>query len=1071
MPDHARRRRLRKRRGPDAATIESSAYRAIIERTPDTIFRYRFLPTPAFEYIGPQIADRFGITQAELYADPNFAWDRALAGDRGALAMLGEPQPDGIVRVRCRFRGDDGTAIHTELSAVQELDPEGRVAVLYGLIRDITAAVLTDASLRDMSELFSGMFANSPLGLALVDHTGRIESANPALARMTGRDTAAIRGLRPTTLVQSRDELDSRDCLEGRAPACRARLRRNDDETIWVEITTRAHTPPTTATATERSEGRYFLQFEDITRKRAAEARQQDQARILEMLARGRPYADTMRALASTAEGLLEGAHCAVLWTEGEGPGRHVAAPSLPADVVLRLESKHLRLAWLASEEPYPGITDIASSPAWDHAAPSLLAGGYTTAWTVPVTVEMGSTPDGLVVMFLSADRKPDESETEILDFVASITAIAVERMRTEELLSHQSTHDPLTGLPNRTLLEDRLEVALSRMSRGEGQVALLFLDIDRFKTVNDSLGHRAGDTLLTQVAHRLLDVVASTDTVARFGGDEFVVVSETTGGVHQTVTLAERLSGQFAAPFHVGGRQVHLAASIGIAIGESPDEGAHRLLRDADTALFRAKEQGGGRSEVFDERLRSEVLERLEIEHLLRGITGRDELRVRYQPVVDLAHGCVTGFEALVRWEHPLRGEVPPDRFIPAAEETGLIVDIGETVLREACGRLAEWTANRPDTADMTISVNLSPVQFSQPDLPGRVEAVLEEVGLEPHRLCLEITESAIMRDEGRAIRNMQELAATGVRFALDDFGTGYSSLGYLARLPVDIIKLDRSFVAHMDHADNEVTVVLAVIAIAEQLGLEVVAEGVETREQAKILRTLGCGVAQGYFFDRPLATKEAEDVLGRRYEIPDAGPPQKEKRNTVTRLLDDWARTLDLTSQVELDSTVRSDEQHLERVAELTHDIVYRLDLTQGPRLSYVSPNIVDLLGVSADEMMRQPSVWHDLVVEEDRPGLPGAVIPASGDAGRRDLLRCRHADGHLVWVEASYMVIRDADGRPLTIEGIVRDMTVLVRARRLLTEALDLLELQKVDPPLASRMRSLLVELTRGPVGSGS
>ena len=418
-----------------------------------------------------------------------------------------------------------------------------------------------------------------------------------------------------------------------------------------------------------------------------------------------------------------------------------------------------------------------------------------------------------------------------------------------QEALAHQALHDALTGLPNRTLLRDRLEHALQRARRDGSQIALLFLDVDRFKLVNDSLGHAAGDELLIQMAGRLDDALRPADTVARFGGDELAVLCEDIQREQDGIAMAERIMSSMSRPFVLSGREVFVTASVGVAVS-GPADSAESLLRDADVAMYRAKERGRGRYELFDMAMRQRSVERMQTENELRRALSRDELRLHYQPVVSLKDRTVVGAEALIRWQHPERGLLAPGAFIPVAEESSLILDLGEWVLVEACRQLAAWDEALP--GEFTLAVNVSARQFSDSCLVDIVRSALEGAGADPGRLSLELTESVLMRQDG-AHDALLALKDLGVRVVLDDFGTGYSSLSYLSRFPLDGLKVDRSFVAKMTQGSPEHAIIAAVGTMAESMHIEVVAEGIETETQLGALTRLGYQLGQGFLFAKP--------------------------------------------------------------------------------------------------------------------------------------------------------------------------------------------------------------------------
>lgn len=432
-----------------------------------------------------------------------------------------------------------------------------------------------------------------------------------------------------------------------------------------------------------------------------------------------------------------------------------------------------------------------------------------------------------------------------------------------EEQLEHQATHDQLTGLPNRVLLFDRLEQSLARQRRQGLWTAVLFLDIDRFKYINDSLGHDAGDRLLSEAAVRIGDAVRISDTVSRFGGDEFVVLCEDVDDLSDLVTLARRIGDAMTRPFPLEREGIVVTTSIGIAVaaGDSRDL-AVDLIRKADLAMYRAKAAGGDRYAMFDDEMQAWADERLDTENALRRALDRHELRIHYQPIVDLSNGRITALEALVRWERPGVGLVAPDAFIPVAEDVGLIAPIGAWVLGEACNAAARWN-RRLGGAPVTISVNVSARQLLQGDFPATVRHALEESHLAPQQLTLEITESVLLDDAPKATRLLERFKAMGTGLSLDDFGTGHSSLLYLRTFPIDILKIDQSFVNDLGRTAVSETIVGGVVSLARGLGMRVVAEGVERPEHVEALLAMGCECAQGFYFAEPAPAEVIDRLL----------------------------------------------------------------------------------------------------------------------------------------------------------------------------------------------------------------
>jgi diguanylate cyclase (GGDEF)-like protein/PAS domain S-box-containing protein len=455
-----------------------------------------------------------------------------------------------------------------------------------------------------------------------------------------------------------------------------------------------------------------------------------------------------------------------------------------------------------------------------------------------------------------------DEEEVPIR--IDGIIEDITERKRTEAQLIHDALHDTLTGLPNRTLFMERVEAALKQAKRRKDYLfAVLFIDLDRFKIINDSLGHGIGDRLLVAIARILEGCLRETDTVARLGGDEFTILLEGLADISDATIIADRIQQKLLAPLHLDGHSVFTSASIGLVLSSPNYEKGADLLRDADIAMYRAKEQGKAQYTLFDKEMYTQTLNLLRLENDLRLALERQEFFLHYQPIVSLKTGKITGFEALLRWQHPQRELVSPSEFIPLAEDTGLIIPIGEWVLCEACRQLSLWSSKFPQSSSFTVSVNLASKQIKEQNLLEKIDWILAQTGLDGSKLRLEITESMLIENTEKTLDLLAKLRERKIHLSIDDFGQGYSSLSYLPRFPIDFLKIDRAFISKMTSDPENLEIVRTIISLAHTLGIEVIAEGVETDEQTNKLKTLNCEFAQGYFFSKPLDSLTVELIL----------------------------------------------------------------------------------------------------------------------------------------------------------------------------------------------------------------
>jgi diguanylate cyclase (GGDEF)-like protein len=578
------------------------------------------------------------------------------------------------------------------------------------------------------------------------------------------------------------------------------------------------------------------------------------------------------------------------LWLVNQVEGQeHFESTSIWHDEVgsddagpVRALRAYTEAAAFAAGAGLPGAVVRSGAPVWIDTAvadaveiprlPPIVDAGFASLFAFPVMI---ASEVVAVLEFFSRERvAPEESLLRLLAQIGTQLGRVIERRRAQDKLVHDALHDPLTQLGNRKLFLDRLSHLLQRARRAaDNHFAVLFVDLDRFKSINDGLGHQSGDQLIIATAQRLSHCLRQTDLVARdrafsrehlvarLGGDEFVILLDQVASAESAIVVAERIMGVLAEPFEVADQRVFVTASVGIALSASGYADVEDILRDADIAMYHAKQTGRARWVMFDQTMQLAAVRRLQLEADLRDALAQQQFFLHFQPIVAPRDGRVRGFEALLRWQHPVHGIVSPGEFIPVVEETGLIEPIGAWVLGEACRQLRDW--QRDFDPNLSMSVNVSAVQFTGGELVDVVTRALAETGIAPASLKLELTESAVMADAEHALAVFAQLKALGVLVSLDDFGTGYSSLSYLRRLPIDTLKIDRSFVSKMDCFDDKRQIVEVVLMLARALGLDVVAEGVETEAELALLRDMGSDLVQGYYYYRPLAPEDASRAL----------------------------------------------------------------------------------------------------------------------------------------------------------------------------------------------------------------
>jgi diguanylate cyclase (GGDEF)-like protein len=595
----------------------------------------------------------------------------------------------------------------------------------------------------------------------------------------------------------------------------------------------------------------------------------QERQRLLEQLSNLQrcishrtPITEVFDAIVAGASELVTGETCALWLVDPNDPSELVMTAALDLDGVemLRPGTRVPAAMGAAGRAMLEGaVVEIADYQENRARVPELAAAGVASALAAPLH-EHGSVIGSIVVSSRTRIPAYGDVEREMLTLFAEQASVALAAARTANTM-RQAFNDSLTGLPNRALLLDRMELTLARAERDGRDVTVLFLDLDGFKPINDSLGHLAGDRLLIEVARRLKDCLRRAETAARLGGDEFAILLADLDDPVRATEVAARVIAALERPFTLLGREVFVSASIGIASGrEAPED----LLRNADVAMYRAKRDGGDRYCVFEPTMHAAVVDRLELEADLRRAVERDELVLHFQPIVDLETGRLEGAEALLRWNHPTRGLVAPLDFVPLAEETGLIVSLDRWVISEACRHAARWAERFGHAAPEWVSANLSGRHLLDGSFEEHVVRSLREAALEPRRLTLEITETVLVQDVALAVERLERLKALGVRLAIDDFGTGYSSLRYVGRFPADFLKIAKPFVDGVHDDEKDAALVRTIVTLGRSLGMQPIAEGVERPQQLERLRELGSAYGQGYLFARPLPAESLERLLG---------------------------------------------------------------------------------------------------------------------------------------------------------------------------------------------------------------
>lgn len=858
--------------------VHHDAQRAALERV---MAIAEFTPEGVLKHANPNYLRLFGYDAENAAGLPHQRFCTDAYAQSSEYAAFWRHLRDGlshsgpVERVR-----HDGASCWLEATYTPVLDEAGKVLQILKIATDITERFHAERARQQHMERLALVADASDSAVIISDAASAIVYVNAGFSRMFGWRVEEVVGLRPIPLLsRSKDEATERIYQEalrgGHSLEGEELVHGKDGQRYWAKII---------SNPVSDAQGCWQLTvtiLTDITRAKMYEVLQQ---RALEAMARERPLGEVLEGICEEVERIAPEVTASILEVDAHGRLRPLAAPNLPRALSTQLDGVEIgpcvgscgTAAW---RNEAVRADDIASDPLWQDYSHLVLPLGYRGCWSTPVRNSQGRVI-GTFAFYFSKTGSPSSVtfHQQLVEACTHLCALAMEREQGRQRIRQLAFYDSLTGLPNRRLTQAKAEQAITAANRDGTQLAVLFIDLDRFKQVNDSLGHPAGDELLQQSAKRLAGLMGPSDTLGRQSGDEFVVVLSGRDAVSANDAV-RRIQAVLSEPFCVAGTTLSITCSVGIAMYPASARDMDTLLQQADIAMYQAKKRGRGSLSFFSAEMDQLAQERLMLEGALRLAIQSGQLHLQYQPQVALESGELYGVEALARWTHPVLGTISPARFIPLAEECGLIADLGLWAIREACRQLSAWRAK--GLAVPAISVNLSPTSFHNLALPQMVADTLRLHRLDAKDLTLELTENILLDTNPYTMKTISALSEQGIRLSMDDFGTGYSSLSYLRRLPVSELKLDQSFVADLEQDPAARALSNAILGIGQSLRLTVVAEGVETDGQTRILRAQGYPVAQGYLFSRPLSPQDMETWMTSALPTTDgtanggAGPP----------------------------------------------------------------------------------------------------------------------------------------------------------------------------------------------------